>query len=119
MRSPQSSWQSSCWRDLAIKGPTWWEHRCEPGPRGPRRNHPLPCVTGDSLPHHSPVGPHKVGLVAQLTLLIYVQARLPYFPAQLQAAGLQSFGVWLQGPQCGGLHFHCQESGYQAISYLI
>lgn len=81
---------------------------------------PTPGSSGCPLPHQVPSGFSKPRLVAQLTLLFYVQAWLPGLPAQPQAAwlGRGHPRAGLQGPQCGGLQFHCKERGYRTLSLL-
>ena len=103
-------------------------HDCRPGslcPSGPAQltlpsATPTSCPSGCPLPHQVPAGFSKPRLVAQLTLLFYVQAWLPGLPAQPQAAwlGRGHRRAGLQGPQYGGLQFHCKERSYRTLSLL-
>lgn len=53
----------------------------------PPLNAPPPSQ-GRLLPHQCPVGSSKLWLVAEFTLLLHESTRLPWLPAQPQAAWL-------------------------------
>lgn len=78
---------------------------------------PPPPSRGRPLSHQRPVGSPKLWLVAEFALLLHETTRLPWLPAQPQAAGLawDQVRVNVQGLQLGRLQFHCKEWGCQTF----